>query len=162
MLNRFSIISAQLYGKDDEMMMKWWWDCPVSWVSLPVQASPRWSKTREPSRRSAFQHQCAPDLLTCQVKIGKYMAVVLISLANGHSSRIKNDFCESFANPTFIFHGGLMVKSFAKSFAKKKNFRELRKKKLSRSLMLGNLKSLHGPLERLLHGKYMGIPWNMT
>jgi hypothetical protein len=54
------------------------------------------------------------------VKIGKYMAVVLISFANGHSSRIKNDFCESFANPTFIFHGGLMVKSFAKSFAKKK------------------------------------------
>lgn len=56
----------------------------------------------------------------------KKMAVVRISFANNHSWRLKNDVCESFANPTFIFHGGLMVKSFAKSFAKR-NF-ELRKK----------------------------------
>ena len=38
-----------------------------------------------------------------------------------------NYFCESFTNPTFIFRGGLMFKSFAKSVAPKKYVRELRK-----------------------------------
>ena len=44
------------------------------------------------------------------------------------NARIKtNNFRESFANPTFIFRGGLMLKSFAKSFAQTKYFRKLRK-----------------------------------
>ena len=33
-----------------------------------------------------------------------------------------NYFCESFTNPTFIFRGGLMFKSFAKSVAPKNTF----------------------------------------
>ena len=47
----------------------------------------------------------------------------------------KKYFRESFANPRFIFREGLMLKSFAKSFAQKTCFRALRKK-LSRGLML--------------------------
>ena len=43
-------------------------------------------------------------------------------------------FRESFANPMFISRGNLMLKSFAKSFAKKNLSRT--KKKLSRGLML--------------------------
>ena len=57
--------------------------------------------------------------------------------ANGQSSRIKKYFYESFAKPAFIFRVGLMLKSFAKFFAKTNNyFRKLRNKKLSRGLRL--------------------------
>jgi hypothetical protein len=45
-------------------------------------------------------------------------------------------FRESFANPTFIFGGGLMLKSFAKSFAKRKVTLANSEKKLSWALML--------------------------
>ena len=36
-------------------------------------------------------------------------------------------FRESLTKPTFIFRGGLMLKSFAKSLTKKEDFRELRR-----------------------------------
>ena len=91
----------------------------------------------------------------CGLYVCPCMRLIVSLSANGHSSRIKKYFYESFAKPAFIFRVGLMLKSFAKSFAKTNNyFRKLRKKKNFRGVSgwnpggLCNGQSLHGPLGR--------------
>ena len=70
----------------------------------------------------------------CGLYVCPCMRLIVSLSANGHSSRIKKYFYDSFAKPAFIFRMGLMLKSFAKSFAKTNNyFRKLRKKNVAGS-----------------------------
>ena len=76
------------------------------------------------------------------------VAVVLNSfvLKKAILRELKNYFRESFANPTVIFRGGLMLKS------SRKNTFAMQKKSPGQMLKpgnLGNKKPGHGPVERL-------------
>ena len=78
----------------------------------------------------------------------------------------KKYFRKSFANPTFIFRRGLRLKSFAKSFLQRNTFANSEKKNVRgvscwNPAVLGNLKPLRGPLERLPY-TYVNVYLNVN